>query len=1025
MYRPFICILLLIFLSLCTHAQVGSAYHIRQFTTDDGLPSNGIKGMQWDEQTGFLWIATEAGIARYNGLSFMNFTKENTPGLSQERMSYIVKNSAGEIFTADVGGNILRIHNNKPVGLDSDTIVNSNGAKIKFWLSVSGKILRNRVYRYIYSSGSMNWESLLQLNDSSVLITDGRRQRHYIHVSEKKEGVLPFAAAYRSIFKVNGQLFARDSLQNTWRLNEDLQKAGRVSVVDENGQTLPVNKSNAVLYWDTGMEEPVLFEGSNAWLLQYHNGAIQASLICNEIPSYSYIRNVQYSKKNKTLFIGTDSKGIIIINNNKVFPVKKKGLDIRELNSYYAQIELPGKKVLTNQGHILGGDGQSDHLPIIGRFAFTTYKSGDSLLWYIQYNTQYTRTLLHRYDYRTGKTLVYNNAPPVAESFAITQVESKLYFVSSSVFGLLEGDSLKVLRKPAPGSKPWSAPYTMMPFAPGVVGIASCSGLDLYNLQTGHSDTILKFPGYCVRTFWKYRDYIFIGTYGKGFFVWKNGVVKPMPLDKNNFLLYTHCFVPDADGFCWISTNRGLFKAQLSDLVNAYEQNIPQVYYHYFGRNDGMEITEMNGGCVPCAITLQDQTISFPTMDGLLWVQPASAKPLLPEGKIFIDEFIAGKRKIDADSLALTPIPYASSDIMVRLGFSSWCNKENIYIDYKLGEKEHWSPLDIDKGAVISLNNLAPGNYKIFIRKLNGFGTNNYSYREISFSIRTPWNRQWWFLLICALALAGLVVLFFQWRTRQYKIRQRRLEEQVAEKTKELQQQNELLEKNNTIKTRLISIISHDIVTPLKFLTVAGKNLLEKRTMMNDKLQEETIREMANTSQELQLLSTNILNWIKYQHENRRLTRETFSIHEVVNQVFGVLTSLARQKNIRLQNDTDPSLAVHQYLEPVRILIYNLVTNAINFSEQGTIRVHHTLTDQQLVLYVTDEGVGMTQEQIQNIMADQFIISSANIDNRKGNGLGYLIIKDLLKTMDATLRITSEKGTGTSVAILFDAATLR
>jgi K+-sensing histidine kinase KdpD len=51
-------------------------------------------------------------------------------------------------------------------------------------------------------------------------------------------------------------------------------------------------------------------------------------------------------------------------------------------------------------------------------------------------------------------------------------------------------------------------------------------------------------------------------------------------------------------------------------------------------------------------------------------------------------------------------------------------------------------------------------------------------------------------------------------------------------------------------------------------------------------------------------------------------------------------------------------------------------------------------------------------------MADQFIISSANIDNRKGNGLGYLIIKDLVKMMDARLDIKSKKGIGTTVSVV-------
>ncbi|HRF16579.1 MAG TPA: HAMP domain-containing sensor histidine kinase, partial [Chitinophagaceae bacterium] len=219
--------------------------------------------------------------------------------------------------------------------------------------------------------------------------------------------------------------------------------------------------------------------------------------------------------------------------------------------------------------------------------------------------------------------------------------------------------------------------------------------------------------------------------------------------------------------------------------------------------------------------------------------------------------------------------------------------------------------------------------------KMNGFGRDNYSYKEISFVISTPWYQRWWFYAACAGLLAGLVVVYINFRTKQFKIRQRRLEKQVAEKTKELQEQNEILEKNNSIKTRLISIISHDIVTPLKFLTAAGKNLLEKRKLMSEDLQQETVREMTNTSQELQLLSTNILNWIKYQNENRRMVKEVFNLNEMVAQVLGILQTLARQKSLVIENNVDPSIEINQFYEPLKILIYNLLTNAIQFTEKG------------------------------------------------------------------------------------------
>ena len=226
-----------------------------------------------------------------------------------------------------------------------------------------------------------------------------------------------------------------------------------------------------------------------------------------------------------------------------------------------------------------------------------------------------------------------------------------------------------------------------------------------------------------------------------------------------------------------------------------------------------------------------------------------------------------------------------------------------------------------------------------------------------------------------------------------------------------------MLEKNDTIKTRLISIISHDIITPLKFLAVAGKNLLQKKHLMSEEMQNETISEITNTSQDLQLLSTNILNWIKYQNENRRLLKENFNVHELVNQVSGILISLAKQKQLHLSNQIDKELIIYQYAEPLRILMHNLISNAINFSERGTIAITSRQEAGNLIISVKDDGIGMTWEQINNIMGNQVIITAARPDNRKGHGLGYLIIKDLVKMIGAELKIDSEKGKGTTVSI--------
>jgi signal transduction histidine kinase len=108
-------------------------------------------------------------------------------------------------------------------------------------------------------------------------------------------------------------------------------------------------------------------------------------------------------------------------------------------------------------------------------------------------------------------------------------------------------------------------------------------------------------------------------------------------------------------------------------------------------------------------------------------------------------------------------------------------------------------------------------------------------------------------------------------------------------------------------------------------------------------------------------------------------------------------------------------------MECLRVLIYNLVMNSLNFTKDGIVIVRSHKIENQFILEVADNGLGMTKEQIDNVLSGEQIIASANINNKKGTGLGYLIIKDLLKTMDGSFDIKSIKGKGATVIISMNA----
>src|SRR5258708_40202696 len=98
-YRSFLLIIFLGGSSFLLPAQ--NNYQVQRFTTDNRLPSNGIKGLKWDTGTGILWIATEAGVTRYNGSDFVIFSKTNIHELIPGKMLFMLMHQKVRIYTAD------------------------------------------------------------------------------------------------------------------------------------------------------------------------------------------------------------------------------------------------------------------------------------------------------------------------------------------------------------------------------------------------------------------------------------------------------------------------------------------------------------------------------------------------------------------------------------------------------------------------------------------------------------------------------------------------------------------------------------------------------------------------------------------------------------------------------------------------------------------------------------------------------------------------------------------------------------
>ena len=971
-------------------------YNIEYITTETGLPSDGIKGIEIDEKTGFLWIATESGLVRYNGHQHTLFNGENFPDLVSEKIFPLVKTADGRIY-----------------GM----------ARRKVFVTEQNKLV------------PITWDNSQRKDIINIYLKDGPRNNdnpgvndfdHFVPVNtnlcyvQRSDSIFEFRSGFHQkklllplsnksfTFLLNGELLAYDNSNGSFsRYDSNEKKMKPVPIVLTPSCWTRSDKIH--LYWESGMKSAIVLSGTNAWDLNYANGKLQPQLICTEIPQNSNIRHVRYWKEANIIFLGTTSKGLFVIRRNYLSTIKKNKSGFDEPNALYSQILLPSGNILTNTGDVLGPypPNKKDRL-INQSFDNNIYLTKDSVLWYS------LRDSLYCYEYKTGRKKFYAHLPGSYNVGYATTQGATYMGTYKGIYNISKEHIDTELSYHGIGDV-----FNMTELKPGVFIMATSRGIFNYTIASKKIDTVL-FTAAPSRTIWRYGNYFFIGTYGDGIYVYKEGHIKKIPLDYNHYLNYTHCFILDSKGFCWMSTNRGLFKAKLTDMLHAYEQGTDYIYYHFFGKNEGMDITEMNGGCTPCAIWLANKQISFPTMDGAVWVDPYIPAHM-PDSNVFIDQVIVNGKKLDSlftDSLFFDS---RTSDISFNLGFSAWCDKENLYLRYKVEPySDKWEKIDA-LHPVIRLNNLPSGQYTIYVRKLTGFGPDNYITRKFSFEIQAPWYMRWWGQALLIFVFMVIVAIISIFANRSSLRRQIRLRNLLDKKTEEILEQNEKLEKNDRIKTRLISIISHDIITPLKFLHMTSKYLAERKSSLSENMQSETLEEVVNTSRELELLSTNILNWIKYQNEERRIVKEKVNLHDVVEQVFTVLISLAHKNKTELVNNIPKDLQLVQFVDPLRIIIYNLVVNAINFTKEGSITVGCDTFDNMIQVTVRDTGMGMSRSQINNLKSDMMIISGTNVNKRSGNGLGYLIIKDLLKMLNGVFDIESKIKEGTTVSITFPA----
>jgi len=263
--------------------------------------------------------------------------------------------------------------------------------------------------------------------------------------------------------------------------------------------------------------------------------------------------------------------------------------------------------------------------------------------------------------------------------------------------------------------------------------------------------------------------------------------------------------------------------------------------------------------------------------------------------------------------------------------------------------------------------------------------------------------------------MVAISVVYYRQKRKQQKINTM-LEEknrEVLEQKTNIDDQAQKLNDLNVLKDRLISVLAHDLRAPLS--TLRGLfSLLQDDTISHEQMLEMipgVLKKLEYTSDFLDTL----LFWINSQMENFENSAKSFYVKDIVAFEAENYHEQAALKGITLVDSVPDDVIASADPNSIRIVIRNLITNAIKFSQENdTIEITATKNDDNShVITVTDTGIGMSDEQLNRLFKSK-VNSKTGTNNESGTGMGMLFCKDLVERCSGKIWVTSKQGEGTA-----------
>ncbi|HVS53907.1 MAG TPA: two-component regulator propeller domain-containing protein [Opitutaceae bacterium] len=785
-------------------------YIASHWDVENGLPHNAVKQL-FQSRDGYLWVGTNYGLARFDGLSFTVFTKSNTPGIPNNQITSITEMPDGSLWFGTADG-VVRYREGQFTaysmadGLKSRTINSVCPAPDgSLWLGGQKGITRWVAGKFVND---------IDLSDNDLL---GLRA-----IAADRRGAMWISAGAAVLRYQQGRLtrfgraegIASDRVQ---RVCED--PAGRILAVTQNGlyrldgeRFVPFELNEALS--SRQISTATVDRSGNLWV-----GSVRGIDRVYEDKAEHYadrygntlgVGDALLEDREGCLWVGT-SEGLYRLSNRRAYSLtSEQGIGD----------ELVSAVLQTRDGSIwIGGwssgitriqnDTVTHYLDsgVLSREAATKiYEAPDGSIWFGNRGS----AIDHLVD---GKATSYVYAPGVPTSRPVTALLTDAdgtLLIGIDKRGLLQLHDGRI--EPVPEVAAWAAEqvvtvWSLHRIAEGRLLMGTSVGL--YERQPDRSWRPLAIPGLAapviVKKILEEKDgSLWLATDGMGLVNWRPGHpaqsfgTRVGMLDDSLFTV-----LDDGLGCFWVCSARGIGRIRESDFTELEHGTIATLNCMTFGRVDGLASAATSGSGGPAACKLADGRLLFATDRGVAVIDPGSLQTNTQPPTEVIESLVADGQSQPLHSSIV--LPAGTGKLEIRFTALSLIAPERLRFRYRLiGSDPDWVEAGHERSA--RYTHLAPGRYTFRVLACNNDGVWSQTGATLGLMLLPHFYETWWFRSVAVLGLAALVALFIAWRLRTLNRRQAELtrmnaelDQRVTERTAELSRSHAELQQRESL----------------------------------------------------------------------------------------------------------------------------------------------------------------------------------------------------------------------------------